>query len=681
MNTEGKVIATQQYKNSLNVPPTPLVKLNETNLNYNETGTDAEKEKGFNFNKLGIINDKYIFTFTSDALYVFDPERLDLVLWNNDVRNIVDVKCFQDTLYVWSSHNKVNVFTLSPLDKCLLRLYFNENYLTCARLTIHFANHLLNSPALLHSLHHLNDLSSKLKRYDNIDNLNENLQPILNELSKYSQENRVVKLNSGIYVVNNEHNINRNQNQSRSSSVPREKTAQVLSRTNSTSSTSLPDLDHEDDEENESQFLTINSPDLIHDALVELGNNVSDSLRHILDVRKPKTDLMEPFDVGKPDFLLGLNKGKCEDPVESIVKKNRRNRTKLLDTSELVATCDKYNAELNKFTPNEFIKTELELKLLNLLVRINSNLKQNSKLSAQYLQAIYSILSSMLSNSAKLKQWLLSNEISLLDIQSPDNLSVNSPAFLAKHIKCEKRFSMVEASVNSCERRPRNHSLPNPMPNSPHPTQHIYKEMFTFDNQPDHSNDHTHTSSVFSDKEQPNHSSDRELPHSESLIQSQYRTLLEESYPYEDIYIDILMSKLLEKLSQVVTISTIVTMNMLVNLSTCYLYSLSTVLSLQEQVHVDMKQVDSKNILTNLNMILILLQLGHMVTCVEMFLKCGEEMNLRLISYIIIKLYTRYIENGLMEHEAYVKCNHLFLTFLNHLYIRDITLNFQVRKD
>ncbi|XP_026685617.1 Hermansky-Pudlak syndrome 5 protein homolog, partial [Diaphorina citri] len=505
VNTEGKVISTQQYKNSLNVPPTPLVKLNETNFNYSETGTEVNP--GFNFNKLGIINDKYIFTFTSDALYVFDPERLDLVLWNNDVRNIVDVKCYQDTLYVWSSHNKVNVFTLSPLDKCLLRLYFNENYLTCAKLTIHFANHLLNSPHLLNSLHHLSDLSNKLKRYDNIETLNENLQPILNELTKYSKDNRVMKLTSGIYVVNNEHNIihhehNMNKNHCRSSSVPRENKTQVLNKTSSVSSASLPDLEYEngdnedEDDEDESKFLTITSPDIIHDALVELGNNVTDSIRHILDVRKPnKIDLMEPFDVGKPDFLLGLNNsqpseytnGKQED---DIVKKNRRNRNKTLDTSGLVAIVDKYNAEMKKLKQNDYIKAELEIRLLNTLVKYNTNLKQNSNLSAQYLQTVCSMVKSTLSNHQRLKQWLLSNEMTLLGIQSPDDILAhsNSPVNLAQHIRNEKRFSMIETSTErklsatqpplipneQTNPRPRNYSLPSCIAashqcDSPHP--------------------------------------------------------------------------------------------------------------------------------------------------------------------------------------------------------------------
>ncbi|KAL1459762.1 hypothetical protein WDU94_011717 [Cyamophila willieti] len=676
VNTEGRVLSTQQYKNSLNVPPTPLVKLNQTNLSP-ATATDSG-DKGFNFNKLGIINDRYIFTFTKDALYVFDPERLDLVLWNNDVRDIVDVKCYQDTLYVWSSHNKVNVFTLSPLDKCLLRLYFNENYLTCAKLTIHFANHLLNSPHLLHSLHHLSDLGSKLKRYDNIDNLNENLQPILNELAKYSKDNRVVKLSSGIYVVNNgsEHcNINKN---TRSSSVPRDTKATPLERnkTVSVSSTSLPDLDYVDSDDEDSKFLTITSPDIIHDALVELGNNVTDSIRHILDVRKPnKMDLMEPFDVGKPDFLLGLNQSQTiiEDN-QDIVKKNRRNRNKPVDTSELVTICDKYTLEVKKLTPNEYIKAELELKLLNILVKLNTNLKQNTRLSAQYIHTVSAMMKCTLGNHVKLKAWLLSNEMTLLGFQSPDDL-LHSPVNLAQ-LRQEKRLSMVETrSDNQCNTphntnpRPRNHSLPASIPGVPTTKQHTV-DMFTFDN---HLGDtRSGSGNVFTDIG---------LPHSTSLANSEFRSLLEEVYNYEDIYVDILMSKLLDKLSVVLNITSVITLPMLVNLSPCYYYSLSTVLNLQEHIHagltVGMKDIDTTNILVNLNMILILLQLGHIITSVDMFIKCGRALNLRLISYVIIKLYTRYIENGLHEQEAYSKCNHLFLTFLNHVYVRDLHLNFE----
>uniref|UniRef100_A0A8D9E1H2 Hermansky-Pudlak syndrome 5 protein homolog n=1 Tax=Cacopsylla melanoneura TaxID=428564 RepID=A0A8D9E1H2_9HEMI len=658
VNTEGRVLSTQQYKNSLNVPPTPLVKLNQTNLSP-ATATDTG-DKGFNFNKLGIINDKYIFTFTKDALYVFDPERLDLVLWNNDVHDIVDVKCYQDTLYVWSSHNKVNVFTLSPLDKCLLRLYFNENYLTCAKLTIHFANHLLNSPHLLHSLHHLSDLGSKLKRYDNIDSLNENLQPILNELAKYSKDNRVVKLNSGIYVVNNgisEHsNINKN---ARSSSVPRDTKAR--NKTVSVSSTSLPDLDYADladSDDEDSKFLTITSPDIIHDALVELGNNVTDSIRHILDVRKPnKMNIMEPFDVGKPDFLLGLNQNQAK-PEESqdIVKKNRRNKNKPVDTSELVTICDKYTLEVKKLTPNEYIKAELETKLLHILVKLNTNLKQNTRLSAQYIYTISAMIKCTLGNHVKLKAWLLSNEMTLLGFQSPDNL-LHSPVNLA-----QKRLSMIETtSDNQSNSRPRNHSMPASISSKQHTV-----DMFTFDN---HMGD---TGNVFTEEG---------LPHSTSLAHSEFKSLLEDVYNYEDIYLDILMSKLLDKLSVVLNISSVISLPMLVNLSPCYYYSLSTVLNLQEHIHaglnVGISNIDTTNILVNLNMILILLQLGHIITSVEMFIKCGPDLNLRLISYVIIKLYTRYIENGLDEQEAYSKCNHLFLTFLNHVYVRDLHLNFE----
>lgn len=216
---DGTVISTHHFKEALAIPPRKIYFLQDgsnknSDLNngiFTNGSSDTAvridsnyAEQSFNFQKLNIFMSKYFYTFKSDGIYLFDPQKSAVVLWNNEITNIVDVKSSNDVIYVWSGYSKMYALNVVPVEKFLIRLYFQKKYVQLAKLCLEFESFLLSEASDCNKLHVLQDLDEKLKSLDGFDNICNRLKPLISLCKENAQKRKVQnaqKLKSGIYLI------------------------------------------------------------------------------------------------------------------------------------------------------------------------------------------------------------------------------------------------------------------------------------------------------------------------------------------------------------------------------------------------------------------------------------------------------------------------------------------------
>ncbi|XP_042898471.1 serine-rich adhesin for platelets isoform X2 [Parasteatoda tepidariorum] len=176
------------------------------------------KPQATNFQKLLLVwpsteECPFIFTWSPQGVYVFDPKRAEIVLWSDELKGIKDARCQRGEIYIHFMDGSFNKYTLLTVEQGVCKLYQQG-------LAIHGAQLLLLKKTSL--------CSSRLNIYvpasfiiDMLQKASEmgksylftGLTSVLNNLGlspdKLSQSSRSssamsesVRLNSGIYVVN-----------------------------------------------------------------------------------------------------------------------------------------------------------------------------------------------------------------------------------------------------------------------------------------------------------------------------------------------------------------------------------------------------------------------------------------------------------------------------------------------
>ncbi|XP_067000264.2 BLOC-2 complex member HPS5 [Anabrus simplex] len=230
VQADGTVLRTHQFKQALAVKPTSFINLQEssnssqlsdnhsTNSTNNTKSDTSWSPQSFNFSKLLLLTNKYLFTFKKDGIYVFDPEKVSVVLWSNEIVDIVDAKVLSDMIYLRTGNGSIHALLFSSLEKFLIRLYLHKQYQLCAQLCEVHKKYLMDEAPTSTKLHLLADLGTKLSN----DEVAERIFPLLQEISKYAQETKLAqRLDSGIFVVGNRHFLWQTEN--RSSLLPENK--------------------------------------------------------------------------------------------------------------------------------------------------------------------------------------------------------------------------------------------------------------------------------------------------------------------------------------------------------------------------------------------------------------------------------------------------------------------------
>lgn len=207
VHVDGTVLSTHHFKQAFAVPPTSIIRPRNTQTSHQEGSSIGETsqnepwgQQSFNFRKLDVIAKKFLFTFRRNGIYVLDPSKGSVVLWNNSFTDIVDAKTLNDTIYVWTASGNVHALVMSPVDGFLVRLYLHKQYSLCAELCQQYNNYLMELAPTSSKLHLLADLETKLED----DEVARKISPLLQEIGKHVQEKQnAQRLKSGIFLVEN----------------------------------------------------------------------------------------------------------------------------------------------------------------------------------------------------------------------------------------------------------------------------------------------------------------------------------------------------------------------------------------------------------------------------------------------------------------------------------------------
>ncbi|GBL75740.1 Hermansky-Pudlak syndrome 5 protein [Araneus ventricosus] len=216
VDIKGNVCCTHQFKAALAIKPEKLYTFrNEINMDEED---EEYKPQATNFQKLLLIwpsteDSPFVFTWNNQRVFIFDPKRAEVILWNEDIKGVKDAKCLKTDVFVHFVDGRFAKYTLMTVEQGVCRLYQQG-------LAIHGAQLLLLKKSSL--------CSSRLNIYvpasfivDMLQKASEmgksylfsGLTSVLNSLGlspdKLSQSSRSssamsepVRLNSGIYVVN-----------------------------------------------------------------------------------------------------------------------------------------------------------------------------------------------------------------------------------------------------------------------------------------------------------------------------------------------------------------------------------------------------------------------------------------------------------------------------------------------
>uniref|UniRef100_A0A7M5XN45 HPS5-like beta-propeller domain-containing protein n=1 Tax=Clytia hemisphaerica TaxID=252671 RepID=A0A7M5XN45_9CNID len=139
----GQVLATHQFKESLSTPPTPLVTSRE--LKFHPSNTVWNSPQGFNFPKLCPLMNRYLVTWSSLGIYMIDPSIGSIVAWNDQIKDILDVCCTQNSIYVLHHNGALTAIVLMDVKECLLELRKLEEWMKIAEVSLQQEEGILKS--------------------------------------------------------------------------------------------------------------------------------------------------------------------------------------------------------------------------------------------------------------------------------------------------------------------------------------------------------------------------------------------------------------------------------------------------------------------------------------------------------------------------------------------------------
>lgn len=191
VTSTGTVIKTHQFKEALAIPSLPVYKPSIGKLFRLKNQNQAWPTQSINFSQLFVINEKYLFSYTSNGLYILDPENAEVILWNDEFPDIFMAHIINDSIYLMSSSGVFHCLTFSSTDSLILQLYDKKLYKQCLDMCQILKPNVINSIA--------EDFGGvDLKE---ITNLPEVLDPIIS-LIKPNYNTHPIKLESGIVLVN-----------------------------------------------------------------------------------------------------------------------------------------------------------------------------------------------------------------------------------------------------------------------------------------------------------------------------------------------------------------------------------------------------------------------------------------------------------------------------------------------
>lgn len=132
---DGNVLQTSQFKTALTVPPVHILNRNVLNFNVSQIQVADRTPPVLQLSKLQPLFGRFVFGFTKDGFYICDPCRSEIVLWNDQFRDIQNVKVVnRNCLIIFTNTNKLFQLYVNSLEEIFVQLLESQEYKNCMTL-------------------------------------------------------------------------------------------------------------------------------------------------------------------------------------------------------------------------------------------------------------------------------------------------------------------------------------------------------------------------------------------------------------------------------------------------------------------------------------------------------------------------------------------------------------------
>ncbi|XP_071112964.1 uncharacterized protein [Haliotis cracherodii] len=216
---DANVLNTHQFKQLLAIPPLPVIKFHDPVVEFADPAK-VYTAQSVGFNKLCRLG-PYLITWSSRRVYVFDPVRVRIILWNEQPAGVRDMVTSGTEIYIFLEDQSLCRLHLLPVERCLQLLLAKQVWSVAGELLCYLDNFVAVPFIQRHiKLGSLSELVSKLLN-DGHNHTADRVQAIVDEMSNLSDSTEsdstngdvvdgqstfldsAVKLPSGIFLVNN----------------------------------------------------------------------------------------------------------------------------------------------------------------------------------------------------------------------------------------------------------------------------------------------------------------------------------------------------------------------------------------------------------------------------------------------------------------------------------------------
>ncbi|XP_046430211.1 Hermansky-Pudlak syndrome 5 protein homolog isoform X1 [Neodiprion fabricii] len=112
--SNGKIVKTHNFKEALAIPPSTVHKSIGSKMTCAESSNCDWSPQSLKFSPLHIIASKYLLTYNSNALYIFDPVNSAVILWCNEYTDVAAANVVDNQIYVMTNSGDFHCLELTP---------------------------------------------------------------------------------------------------------------------------------------------------------------------------------------------------------------------------------------------------------------------------------------------------------------------------------------------------------------------------------------------------------------------------------------------------------------------------------------------------------------------------------------------------------------------------------------
>lgn len=196
VNLDGNVLQTSQFKMALSCPPTsiydkysqlciepPTSSSSLTTMSATHNKPNERLPQNLQLAKLQPLFGRYIFAYTKDGFYIFDPCKSSVLLWNDDIRDIQDIKLVnKNSLVIFTTNGNVFTLKIETLEELFSHMLDKKLYANCIQLLLNYREYyrqkFTDTPLYVICLHKLRSALCALEDENNDcdDGLREKLE-------------------------------------------------------------------------------------------------------------------------------------------------------------------------------------------------------------------------------------------------------------------------------------------------------------------------------------------------------------------------------------------------------------------------------------------------------------------------------------------------------------------------